>query len=141
MDTSKTYKTSWTDNHLIQLSNPQNHRIRVDKVGFIWEHQLDGKWDLHSVFKYQEHRYYYQLIKFWTHKWSKELASRRNAACANFNNVKEIKNISDDRDLSIKEKFELVKDIVPNEPLSYIADSLNVSLSTLKRAIRLKKAA
>ncbi len=137
-------KTSWSDDHLLQLTDPNNHRIRYDRVGFIWEHHLDGKWELHSVFKYRTHGYYYHLIRFWTYNWSKELMDRRvslsrsiiNGFDSLYKDSKRVKEISEDKKLGVKEKCELIKEILPNEPLSYVADALNISLSTLKRRIR-----
>jgi len=137
-------KTSWSDDHLLQLTDPHNHRIRYDRVGFIWEHYLDGKWELHSVFKYRTHGYYFHLIRFWTYNWSKELMDRRvsmsrsiiNGFDSLYKDSKRVKKISEDESLGVKEKFELIKGILPEEPLSYIADALNISLSTLKRRIR-----
>ena len=143
MDISRV-KTSWSDDHLLQLTDPSNHRIRYDKVGYIWEHRLDGKWSLHSIFKYRSHAYYYHLIKFHIYNWSRELMERRislsNGIVEGFESLyrdsKKIKRISEDSSLSTREKFELIKEIAPKEPLSYIADALNISLSTLKRRIR-----
>ena len=137
-------KTSWSDDHLLQLTDPHNHRIRYDRVGYIWEHRLDGKWGLHSVFKYRTHGYYFHLIRFWTYNWSKELMDRRvsmsrsiiNGFDSLYKDSKRVKKISEDSSLGVKEKFELIKGILPEEPLSYIADALNISLSTLKRRIK-----
>tara|TARA_R110000796_G_C14299695_1_gene405075 strand:- start:6 stop:221 length:216 start_codon:yes stop_codon:yes gene_type:complete len=53
-----------------------------------------------------------------------------------YKDSKRVKKISEDKSLGVKEKFELIKDILPEEPLSYIADALNISLSTLKRRIK-----
>ncbi len=115
MDISKV-KTSWSDDHLLQLTDPSNHRIRYDRVGYIWEHCLDGKWSLHSIFKYRSHAYYYHLIKFWVYNWSRELMDRRislsNGIVEGFESLyrdsKEIKRISEDKSLSTREKFGLI---------------------------------
>jgi DNA invertase Pin-like site-specific DNA recombinase len=53
-----------------------------------------------------------------------------------YKDSKKVKKISEDERLSVRKKFEMIKCIVPEEPLSYIADALNISLSTLKRRIR-----
>lgn len=144
MNNTSQSKTSWSDSHLTQLTDPKNHRIRWDRVGYIWEHKLDGKWELHSIFKYREHSYYYHLIRYWVYNWSKELMQRRvdlsrniiNGLGSLYEDSKNISKISKDDSLSIKEKIDLIRGIVPNEPLSYVADALNISLSTLKRSIK-----
>jgi len=78
------------------------------------------------------------------YNWSRELMDRRislsNGIVEGFESLyrdsKEIKRISEDKSLSTREKFDLIKEIAPKEPLSYIADALNISLSTLKRKIK-----
>jgi DNA invertase Pin-like site-specific DNA recombinase len=53
-----------------------------------------------------------------------------------YKDSKKVKKISEDSEIGVKEKVKLIKDILPGEPLSYIADALNISLSTLKRRIK-----
>jgi hypothetical protein len=39
--------TSWSDEDLEKLSNPNNHRIRWDNIEYHWEHKINGhKWNL-----------------------------------------------------------------------------------------------
>ena len=97
-----------------------------------------------SVFKHRTHGYYFHLIRFWTYNWSKELMDRRvslsrsiiNGFDSLYKDSKKVKKISEDSGIGVKEKVKLIKDILPGEPLSYIADALNISLSTLKRRIK-----
>ena len=47
--------TSWSDEDLEKLSNPNNHRIRWDNIEYHWEHKINGyKWETHCIDSFEE---------------------------------------------------------------------------------------
>ena len=127
---------SWTDSDLLRLSDLSNHRINYDGYGFIWEHSLvDGIWELHSVFKYREYKYYMHVIHFHLPKWkaqldkrikdrkverTKELMSQKRI----FSKIDEINSF---KQLKMKDKVLMVSKLLPDESKDYIAKVLGVS--------------
>lgn len=135
---------SWTIDDLQELSKASNHRVRYDGTGFIWEHNISGEWELHSIFTYKSYNYYMHLIHFWCAKWGQELQSRRRSE--NRRVLKELKHkkriqnkiikIQSYNNLDLSDKVKLLTELLPDEPQSYIADILGVSRQTINKYSR-----
>ena len=70
--------TSWNDLQLDKLSNISNHKVVPDIAGeFNWMHNINGKWELHSIKVFEEENVAYSWMYFWLDKYNKELTDRR----------------------------------------------------------------
>lgn len=70
-------KTSWTSNELEKLCNPDNHKITYDRYQYRWYHNINGKWEIHSIKCFENYKQPYSLLQYNLAKWNKELMSRR----------------------------------------------------------------
>ena len=137
-------KTSWSDEDLAKLCVASSHRVHYDGFGYIWQHNINGKWELHSVFKYREYSYYLHLIHYWIAKWGKELEERRKES--NRKALRELRDkariqrkvikIQSYNDMGVKEKAQLLHELLPDEPQQYIADILDISRQAVSKHLK-----
>ena len=132
-------KTSWSDEDLESLCNPNNHKIYFDGFEYWWQHKIHGNtWEIHSVQPYDTWRKPYGYIKFWLAKYAKELSERR---------VRDATSISDtmmmhDEVLKIaksskktKYKIRAILDLDPDAGITYISNVLQISRQSVHKHV------
>lgn len=127
--------TSWTNDELELLCKPENHKIVFDGYEYKWYHKLDGnKWDMHSVYAFEDWKKPYSWLQWALGAWAKELESRRkDMAKEHFNEMKlylytveQARKIADS-DIKTKSKIQQIKKLLPGESVTFIADLLKMS--------------
>ena len=129
--------TSWSNQDLKALCNPNNHKIMYDGFEYWWLHKIHGnKWELHSIKGYTNWKKPYGYIKFWLHKYANELAERR---------VEESLSILDEMllhdkllkiargNMKTKRKIQEIISMFPKADVTYIAALLNISRQAIYR--------
>ena len=127
--------TTWTNDQLELLCKPENHKIIFDGYEYKWYHKLDGnKWDLHSVYTFEDWKKPYSWLKWAMAAWAKELEARR--ATTAKDHLKEMKEylfkvekaraIADSK-LKTKDKIQQIQMLLPDESITFIADLLRIS--------------
>lgn len=127
--------TSWTDDQLKQLRELSNHKVVADISGeYNWMHNINGKWEVHSVkvFKYQNTAY--SWLYFWIDKWGKELDNRLSSKLKQ--DRSKLKSIKRSKFMTNKEKIKSIRTLMTNYTIQEIANELSLSASTVKRSIR-----
>jgi hypothetical protein len=77
--------TSWSDEELELLCNPENHKITFDGYMFWWYHKIHGnRWDLHYIEGFEDWKKPYSWLQTWLYKWSEELTERRVKAASSY---------------------------------------------------------
>ena len=134
--------TSWTDKQLELLCKPENHKITFDGCEYRWYHKIDGnKWDLHSIYAFKEWKKPYGWLKWALGSWAKELEARRkDAAKEHFKDmqsylykIEQAKVIASNDKLKTKEKIKAVKELLPEESVTFIATLLNLSRQAIHK--------
>lgn len=69
--------TSWADEELNLLCNPENHRIYFDGYDYIWERKFGKKWGRHSILEFKDYATPYSYLCYWLAVWNHELMTRR----------------------------------------------------------------
>tara|TARA_R110000772_G_scaffold268686_3_gene397522 strand:- start:6366 stop:6785 length:420 start_codon:yes stop_codon:yes gene_type:complete len=136
-------KTSWNNEQLQKLINPNNHRIKFNGVEFDWDHKINGVWETHSIYKYKDSNKHYSNLYFWLNAWSNELQSRNKITVRNMKKQTRIEKKAikiKDSNLNTEGKIKTIKELLPSSTIDTIATILNVSIITVKRhLLKLKK--
>lgn len=127
--------TSWTNDELELLCKPQNHKIVFDGYEYKWYHKLDGnKWDIHSVYTFEDWKKPYSWLQWALAAWAKELEARRkDAAKEHFNEMKSyLRKVEQARliansSMKTKNKIQAIQELLPEESITFIADLLKMS--------------
>lgn len=128
--------TSWSDQDLEALCNPENHKITFDGYEFWWYHKIHGnKWDLHYVNGFEDWKKPYSWLQSALYKWSKELTDRKVKSAESYfykmkqdlEKTKEVMAISNNKKLKTKVKIRLIRELMPQETIQYVADVLKIS--------------
>jgi len=124
-------KTSWSDEDLESLCNPNNHKIYFDGFEYWWQHKIHGnKWETHSIQPYDNWKKPYGHIKYWLAKYAKELADRRvNDAKSIFDTMKihdQIMEIAKSN-IKTKNKINAIRNLMPDAEITYMSNVLNIS--------------
>lgn len=129
--------SSWTDEQLEQLSNPDNHKISYDGWEWGWYHNIDGTWRQHSIQLFEDYAKPYEWMSYHLAVWSKELNYRRvRKAKANQRREGKIQHI---RRNYKKDTIARAKEISALNPeLSHleISNLLNVSRQSITRYLK-----
>ena len=138
MTSKRVYKTSWDDESLKQLCDKNNHRINYDGYQYIWQHKLNGKWEIHSIFKYDDYNKPYADLMFWLHCWNKDLIERtikdyKRSIRKQAKTMKFIHEIATDHVLKTKNKALKIHELAPELTQQEIADMLNVNRVSINR--------
>lgn len=135
-------KTSWSNKDLALLCIPENHKITFDGFQYQWYHKIHGnKWEIHFIEGFDSWKKPYGWLHYSLHKWSKELATRQiDSSESYFEDMrktllltKEAIKISKNKKLKSKAKIKLIKELMPQETVQYIADILNMSRQAVHR--------
>lgn len=136
-------KTSWSNDDLKKLTNPLNHRIIYDGYNFVWEHNINDKWELHCIKLFNDYKKPYSWLMECISNWSKEIKERelkesRQHFKQMFKDLKIKQNISiaineiaKEHHTKTKEKIKMIRNINPNLSSLEIAEILGIS----KRAV------
>jgi hypothetical protein len=128
--------TSWSDEDLEKLSNPNNHRIRWDNIEYHWEHKINGhKWEPHCIDGFEDWKKPYHYLRYWIYQWSKELADRRIKLSESYfykmgetlKVSEKVIEISNNEKLKNKEKIRLVRELLPNESVTFMSSVLGLT--------------
>jgi hypothetical protein len=127
--------TSWTDDQLEQLANISNHKMVEDAGGeYRWMHNINGKWEVHSIKVFEDINTPYSWLYFWVDKWDEELKNRREKAFRSKN--RKLRAIKRNSRLDNKTKVLRLRTLMPEYTQQDIANALSISLSTVKRYLR-----
>lgn len=134
--------TSWSNEELELLCNPENHKIIFDGHSFWWYHKIHGnRWDLHYINSFDDWKKPYSWLQTWLYKWSKELTDRKikmansyfNEMKKNLKASKQVMEISNNPKLKTKVKIQMIQELLPNESVTYIAKVLNLSRQAIHK--------
>jgi len=134
--------TSWSDQDLESLCFPENHKITFDGYEYWWYHKLHGnKWDLHYINGFEDWKKPYSWLQSWLYRWSKELTDRKVKSASsyfyqmkqNLERTKEVMSISNNKKLKTKVKIRLIRELMPQETIQYVADVLKISRQAVHR--------
>lgn len=134
--------TSWTDEQLEILCKPENHKITFDGYEYFWYHKLNGnKWEIHSVYSFDDWKKPYSWMKWALGAWAKELAQRRkDASNAHFKDMKsyldkveQARLIASDSKLKTKYKIAKIQELLPKESITFVASMLNLSRQAIHK--------
>jgi hypothetical protein len=137
--------TSWNDEQLDKLCDPRNHRIKYDGLEYWWEHKLvSNNWDLHYIEGFDDYKVPYYWLKFWLSLWQKELAERKiNSSKAYLKEMKsylkatsEAIDIANKPGMKTKTKIKAIRELLPNETVTAIADMLKISKQALHKHLK-----
>ena len=134
--------TSWSDKDLESLCIPENHKITFDGFQYQWYHKIHGnKWDLHYINGFDDWKKPYSWLQATLYNWSKELTSRRIKSSASYFNemkqtlalTKQVIEVGDNKKLKTKVKIRLIRELMPQQTVQYIADVLKISRQAVHR--------
>ena len=134
--------TSWSDKDLETLCNPENHKITFDGFEYWWYHKLHGnKWDLHNISSFEDWKKPYSWLQATLYNWSKELTDRRVKASSSYfykmkqelAMTKQVMDISNNSKLKTKVKIRLIRELMPDQTVTYLADVLKISRQAIHR--------
>ena len=134
--------TSWSDKDLELLCIPENHKITFDGFQYQWYHKIHGnKWDLHYINGFEDWKKPYGWLQAALYNWSKELSTRRIKSSATYFNemkrtlalTKEVIEIGNNKKLKSKVKIKMIKELMPQQTVQYIADVLKISRQAVHR--------
>jgi len=132
---------SWTNEQLELLCKPENHKIIFDGYEYKWHHKLDGnKWDLHSVYTFEDWKKPYSWLQWALGAWSKELEARRKEASKDhFKDMKvylykvEQARLIADSNLKTKSKIHQLQALLPEESITFISNLLKMSRQAIHK--------
>lgn len=133
------YKTSWSDNHLMLLSNINNHKIvKNEDSKYIWYHKINNEvWELHSIWVFDNYRKPVSYLHFWLALWTKEFEYRQKELSINRSATKKkVRALKKALNKSKRDKIRELNELKPEFTQQELANELEVSLSTVKRALR-----
>jgi len=134
--------TSWSDKDLEFLCIPENHKITFDGFQYQWYHKIHGnRWDLHYINGFDNWKKPYGWLQAALYNWSKELSTRRIKSSATYFNemkrtlalTKQVIEIGNNKKLKSKVKIKLIRELMPQETVQYIADILKISRQAVHR--------
>jgi|TARA_R110001592_G_scaffold359505_2_gene666259 hypothetical protein len=134
--------TSWSDQDLESLCLPENHKITFDGYEYWWYHKIHGnKWDLHYINGFKDWKKPYSWLQATLYKWSRELTDRKVKSASsyfyqmkqNLERTKEVMSISNNKKLKTKVKIRLIRELMPQETVQYVADVLKISRQAVHR--------
>lgn len=138
--------TNWNDDELYKLCDANNHRIKYTGFDYVWEHNINGKWELHSIYRYKNWKKHYRNLKFWLNQWSRELSDRRvnkSKDCLDSikNHLKSMEDVIEIANSNMKTsaKIKEILNIMPNETVTFISNVLNVSRQSIHKHLKNKK--
>ncbi len=124
--------TSWSNKQLEELVNMDNHKIVQDTAGeWRWMHNINGKWEMHSIKIFDDSNTPYSWLYFWIDLWDAELKERKQSKFRS--KQRKLRAISRNTRMTNKAKAIEIKNIFPEYTIQEIANTLSVSLSTAKR--------
>jgi len=124
--------TSWNDLQLDKLSNISNHKVVPDIAGeFNWMHNINGKWELHSIKVFEEENVAYSWMYFWLDKYNKELTDRR--ATQARRSKRRMKAIRRSVTMTNKEKALEIRTLMTSWNIQEIANELSIGKRTVER--------
>ena len=124
--------TSWNDLQLEKLSNISNHKVVPDIAGeFNWMHNINGKWELHSIKVFEEENVAYSWMYFWLDKYNKELTDRR--ATQARRSKRRMKAIRRSVTMTNKEKALEIRTLMTSWTQQEIANELSIGKRTVER--------
>lgn len=138
-------KTSWTNEQLEKLSDPNNHKIIYDGFEFWWYHKInDNNWDLHYIEGFEDYKKPYSFLKTWIYKWTKELSERKLEAAKlslrglnkHLKDMQKVVEISKSDGIKTKEKIRLINEIIPGMSITDLAKALNISRQVIHRHLK-----
>ena len=130
-------RTSWSDKELEKLCNPDNHKIVYDRYQYRWYHNIDGKWEIHSIECFAEYKRPYSWLQYNLAVWSKELMSRRIEQARNKRMVQlKIERIRRQRESSIAIKVLEIHRMNPSLTQVEISRLLDVSQQLVYKYLR-----
>tara|TARA_R110000765_G_scaffold413152_1_gene513082 strand:- start:80 stop:469 length:390 start_codon:yes stop_codon:yes gene_type:complete len=124
--------TSWNDLQLEKLSNISNHKVVPDIAGeFNWMHNINGKWELHSIKVFEQENVAYSWMYFWLDKYNKELTDRR--ATQARRSKRRMKAIRRSVTMTNKEKALEIRTLMTSWTQQEIANELSIGKRTVER--------
>jgi DNA-binding transcriptional regulator LsrR (DeoR family) len=124
--------TSWNDLQLDKLSNISNHKVVPDIAGeFNWMHNINGKWELHSIKVFEQENVAYSWMYFWLDKYNKELTDRR--ATQARRSKRRMKAIRRSVTMTNKEKALEIRTLMTSWTQQEIANELSIGKRTVER--------
>ena len=139
------YVTSWSDNHLSQLSVLTNHKIIYDGYEYRWLHFIDGEWSIHSVKYFEDYKQPYSWIRECVYRWSKELQGREARKQSKeyykimFQSLeidRKIFDISKEHEIKTFEKIKQIKELRPEMDKKDVAELLDISVRSVERYLK-----
>jgi len=134
--------TSWTDEQLETLCKPENHKIIFDGYEYFWHHKLNGnKWEIHSVYSFDNWKKPYSWMRWALGAWAKELAQRREDAVSThfksmksyLNKVEQARLIASDSKLKTKDKIAEIQKLLPEESITAVASIMNMTRQAIHK--------
>ena len=131
-------RTSWSDDNLTALCRVENHKIVKDSNGcFRWYHKLNGEWFIHSIWVFEDYKKPASYLHFWLAMWSKELSQRQQKAIRlRTAKTRKARLIKKSLRKATKDKIIELSSLFPEYSKQELANELDVSLNTVKRALR-----
>jgi len=129
--------SSWTDEQLEQLSNPDNHKISYDGWEWVWYHNIDGAWTQHSVQLFADYSKPYEWMSYHLAVWSKELNYRRiRKARYNLRRESKIQRVRRDYKKDTIARAREIAQLNPELTHEEISNLLNVSRQSITRYLK-----
>ena len=134
--------TSWSNKDLEALCIPENHKIIFDGFEYWWLHKIHGnKWELHCIESFNNWKKPYSWLKEWLYRWGLELSERKIRASSMYlikmeeslESTKQVMEISNNKRLKTKDKIKMIQELLPEEPIIFIANVLNISRQAVHR--------
>ena len=144
-DKLQSIKTSWSDEQLDKLCVASNHRISYDGYEYVWEHKINGNsWEVHCITRYEDYTTLYSFLKFWLHMYKVEAKQRKDKQEKKIlKDIRELlkmsetyKTISDRKDLSTKEKIELMDRSYKIKDIDMVSKILKISHTLIRKHLR-----
>ena len=133
-----TFKTSWSDNELLELSKRSNHKIVKTVSGnYVWKHFLNDKWSNHSGTEcYKTYNKPASFMNYWLVKWSEELTDRNVQANRLYtSNRRKLDKIKNSIVKTTADKIREAKALDLNLTNTELAIELGLNEKTIRRAL------
>ena len=129
--------TSWTNEQLFKLSDIDNHKITKDIDGvFRWYHNINNKWELHSVWDFTNYRKPASYLHFWLVNWSKELKQRQTSSVRKRTATnRKLRLLKKSLRKTTQDKIQELCLLFPEFTQEEVANELEISIKTVQRAL------
>tara|TARA_R110001606_G_scaffold178780_1_gene325471 strand:- start:340 stop:753 length:414 start_codon:yes stop_codon:yes gene_type:complete len=130
--------TSWTNEQLFKLSDINKHKITKDSDGvFRWYHNINNKWELHSIWDFTNYRKPSSYLHFWLSNWAKELNQRQTLAVRKRTAInRKLRVLKKSLRKTTSDKIQELCLLFPEFTQEEVANELEISIKTVQRALR-----